>query len=158
MTYDQIFLSLGSEIPPQAPSVPAGLNFVLYKQVGNVLHLSGYGPFWGNDVAPGFSGKLGSELTKEQGYAAARLTAINLLMIVREAIGTLDNVQEILEVTGFVNSTDAFTDQPFVINGCSDLLGFVFGDAGKHIRAAIGTNTLAFNLSVEISISLILAE
>lgn len=155
MGYEEKFLELGSEIPPVAPSVPAGCNFVLYKKVGNLLTLSGYGPFWGADVPRKFSGKLGKELNTKQGYAASRLTGINLLLMARQAITTLDNVTEIVEVNGMVNCTPDFTDQPGVINGCSDLLVQIFGDAGRHTRAAVGMNSLAFNISVEIAMSLL---
>jgi enamine deaminase RidA (YjgF/YER057c/UK114 family) len=155
MDYEKKFLSLGDEIPPVSPSVPAGCNFVLYKRVGKLLTLSGYGPFWGADVPVEFSGKLGKELTTKQGYAASRLTCINLLLMARQAITTLDNVIEIVEVNGMVNCTPDFTEQPGVINGCSDLLVQIFGDAGRHTRAAVGMNSLAFNISVEIAISLL---
>ena len=155
MTYQQKFDALGSEIPTVAPSVPPGLSFVLSRQVGNLLTLSGYGPFWGATIPPKFTGKLGKDLTVQQGYAASRLTGINLLLMVKEAIGTLNNVVEIIEVNGMVNCTPDFVNQPDVINGCSELLVQIFGDNGKHTRAAVGMNALAFNLSVEISMSLI---
>lgn len=155
MSFEKKFLSLGSEIPSDEPSVPEGCNFVLYRQTANVLTLSGYGPFWGAIMPPEFTGKLGKELTTQQGYKAARLTAINLLLIVRQAVQTLDNVVHAVEVNGMVNCTPDFTDQPNVINGCSDLLVQVFGDNGRHTRAAVGMNSLAFNISVEISMSLV---
>ncbi|MDT7827330.1 RidA family protein [Pricia sp. S334] len=93
--------------------------------------------------------------TTEQGYAASRLTCINLLLMVRLAVKTLDNVVEIIEVNGMVNCTPTFTAQSDVINGCSDLLVSIFGQNGRHTRAAVGMNSLAFNISVEISISLL---
>lgn len=158
MSYEKKFLALGSEIPPVAPSVPAGCNFVLYKQVGNLLTLSGYGPFWGADVPPKFSGKLGKQLTTKQGYAASRLTCINLLLVVKQAIITLDDVVEMVEVNGMVNCTPDFTEQSDVINGCSDLLVQIFGDAGRHTRAAVGMSSLAFDISVEIAISLLVKK
>jgi enamine deaminase RidA (YjgF/YER057c/UK114 family) len=156
MNYEEKFLALGNEIPSEEPSVPEGCNFVLYRQVSNVLMLSGYGPFIGPTVPPEFTGKLGKELTTQQGYQAARLTAINLLLIVRQSIQTLNNVVHIIEVNGMVNCTPDFADQPTVINGCSDLLVSIFGDNGKHIRSAVGMNALAFNIAVEISISLLI--
>ena len=155
MSYEKNFLALGSEIPPVQPSVPPGCNFVLYKQVGNLLTLSGYGPLWGANIPPEFAGKLGKDLTVKQGYDASRLTCINLLLMARQAIISLDNVLEIIDVNGMVNCTSDFTQQPDVINGCSDLLVEIFGKNGRHTRAAVGMNSLAFNISVEISMFLL---
>jgi enamine deaminase RidA (YjgF/YER057c/UK114 family) len=152
--FDSDFLALGHEVPP-TPTVPPGCNFVLTRRVGDLLVVSGYGPFWGPQVPAGFVGKLGRELTTPQGYAAARLTAINLLLIVRQALGSLDAIKEFVEVNGMVNCVPEFTDQPDVINGCSDLLVSLFGDAGRHTRSAVGVSSLAFGISVEISLSLI---
>jgi enamine deaminase RidA (YjgF/YER057c/UK114 family) len=167
MSYEQNFRALGSELPPKAlePTVPPGCNFVLYRQSGNLLIISGYGPFWGADLPPRFNGKLGAnipvggpgdKISDNTGYAASRLTAINLLLVVRQAIYTLDNVVQVVEVNAFVNSTPEFTDQPTVINGCSDLLVDVFGNNGRHTRSAIGAPTLAFGICVEISMSLLI--
>jgi enamine deaminase RidA (YjgF/YER057c/UK114 family) len=155
MSYEQNFLALGSKIPTVEPSVPPGLSFVLSRQVGNLLTLSGYGPFWGANVPPEYTGKLGDNITVAQGYAASQLTGINLLLMVRQAIGTLDNVVEIVEVNGMVNCTPDFTQHPDVINGCSELMVSIFGDAGKHTRAAVGMSSLAFAICVEISMSLV---
>ena len=119
------------------------------------INVIGLWSFLGADVPPEYNGKLGQELTTKQGYAAARLTCINLLLMVRQAIKTLDNVVEIVEVNGMVNCTPTFTAQSDVINGCSDLLVTIFGQSGRHTRAAVGMNSLAFNISVEISISLV---
>ena len=155
MGFEKKFLALDKEIPKVGPSVPAGCNFVLYKKVGNLLTLSGYGPFWGIKIPPKYTGKLGTDLNAKQGYAAARLSCINLLLITRQAIKTLDNVVQIINVNGTVNCNPDFTNQPEVINGCSDLLTDIFGNQGKHTRTAVGVNSLAFNISVEISMSLI---
>jgi enamine deaminase RidA (YjgF/YER057c/UK114 family) len=154
MSYERKFLDLGHEIPPVAPSVPDGYDFVLYKQIGEILYVSGYGPFWGADIPDEYTGKVGRTLTAIQGYNAARLTAINLLLIVRQAIGSLDNVVQIISVEGLVNCSDDFTDQPSVINGCSDLLVSIFGDQGRHTRIASGANALALDLCVEIKLML----
>lgn len=141
---------------PDPPAVPAGANFIQYRLTGKLLTLSGYGPLNGPILPSEYQGKLGRELTAKQGYDAARLTAINLLLIIQKAIKSLDNVDYILNVEAFVNCTDDFTDQPSVINGCSDLLVEIFGDNGKHTRSAIGVNTLAFGICVEIGMSLII--
>ncbi len=153
MNYEANFLALGDEIPAVAPSVLPASELVLYRQVGDTLILSGYGPLQGVTIPPEFVGKVGEEVTLEQANKAARLTAINLLLIVRQALGTLDNVLQIIEVTGLVNCTDDFTQQPAVINGCSDVLIAIFGDSGHHARTASGSNALAFGICVEISMS-----
>jgi len=154
MSYDKKFLAL-KDLPP-LPTVPKGANFIQYTITGKLLTLSGYGPLNGSIIPSEYQGKLGQELTVKQGYEAARLTAVNLLLITRSAIKSLDNVDHIMNVEGYVNSTDDFTDQPSVINGCSDLLVEIFGKHGQHTRSAIGTNTLAFGISVEIGMSLMI--
>ncbi len=158
MNYEANFEALGSEIPSIEPSVPPDAQFVLYRQVGNLLTVSGYGPFQGAAIPPEFTGKVGEQLTVQQGYKAARLTAINLLLIVRQALGTLNRVAHVVEVTGLVNCPPDFTQQPAVINGCSDLLIQVFGENGRHVRTAAGANALAFDISIEISISLLVND
>lgn len=154
MSYDKKFMAL-KDLPPQ-PAVPKGANFIQYRKTGKLLTLSGYGPLKGDIIPPQFKGKVGKELTVKQGYNAARLTAINLLLIVRSAIKSLDKVNYILNVEGYVNCTDNFTDQPSVINGCSDLLIEIFGKHGHHTRSATGANSLAFDISVEISMTLMI--
>jgi len=154
MSYEQNFLALGNQIPPQ-PSVPQGLAFVLWRKEGSLLTLSGYGPFWGPKVPSEYTGKLGNTISVQQGYNASKLTAINLLLMARQAIKTLDNVVEVVEVNGMVNCTPDFTQHPEVINGCSELLVSIFGDAGKHTRAAVGMSSLAYAICVEISMSLV---
>jgi enamine deaminase RidA (YjgF/YER057c/UK114 family) len=91
-------------------------------------------------------------LTIEQGYDASKLTAINILATIRAELGTLNKVNRIVKVNGMENCTDDFFDQPKVINGCSDLLVAVFGESGKHARAAVGMNALPMNTSVEIEL------
>ena len=142
-------MALGSELPPEGV-VPPGLNFLPYRKVGNLLFVSGSGPQWGKDFR--YLGKLGRDLTVEDGYAAARLTTLNILQMVRKVLGTLDAVEQFVEVLGMVNSAPGFTDQPRVLNGCSDCLVELFGEPGKHARAAVGMAELPFNLSVEIKV------
>jgi enamine deaminase RidA (YjgF/YER057c/UK114 family) len=154
MSYEKKFKALKNL--PDTPSVPTGANFIQYRQTGKLLTLSGYGPLNGSILPSEYQGKIGSDRTVQQGYDASRLTGINLLLIVQKAIGSLDKVDHILNVEGYVNCTDDFTDHPSVINGCSDLLVEIFGDKGKHTRSAIGANSLAFGISVEIGISLML--
>lgn len=154
MSYDQKFLSL-KDLPP-VPGVPDGANYILYRQTGKLLTLSGNGPLRGSNIPPEYLGKLGKDLTVKQGYDAARLTGLNLLLVARSAVGTLDKIDYILNIEGSVHCTDTFTEQASVINGCSDLLVEIFGENGKHTRYALGCNALAFNISVEISMSLML--
>jgi enamine deaminase RidA (YjgF/YER057c/UK114 family) len=128
-----------------APTAPVA-NYVPAVQAGSLLFLSGAGP------APSEPrGKVGKELTLEQGYQGARSTCLNLLAATRAALGTLDKVKRIVKVLGMVNSAPGFTDQPKVINGCSDLMVEVFGEAiGKHARSAVGMAELPFNIPVEV--------
>jgi enamine deaminase RidA (YjgF/YER057c/UK114 family) len=121
-------------------------NYVPAVRVGNLLFLSGAGP-GPNDPR----GKVGKELTLDQGYQAARATGLNLLAATRAALGSLDKVKRIVKVLGMVNSAPGFTDQPKVINGFSDLMVEVFGETiGKHARSAVGMSELPFNIPVEI--------
>ena len=151
MSYEKKFMAL-KDLPPM-PTVPKGVNLLLSKKTGKILTLSGYGPFRGANIPKQFKGKLGAGVTVKQGYDASRLTAMNLLMIVRGAVKSLDKVSEILAVEGTVHCTDGFTQQPDVINGCSDLLIEIFGKKGMHTRSALGTNSMAFAICVEISLT-----
>jgi enamine deaminase RidA (YjgF/YER057c/UK114 family) len=121
-------------------------NYVPAVRVGNLLFLSGAGP-GPNDPR----GKVGKELTLDQGYQAARATGLNLLAATRAALGSLDKVKRIVKVLGMVNSAPGFIDQPKVINGFSDLRVEVFGETiGRHARSAVGMSELPFNIPVEI--------
>ncbi len=130
------------ELP--TPSAPVA-NYVKYVQTGNLLFLSGHGP-----CDREFLGKVGQDLTIEQGYASARNTGICLLATLKGAVGDLSKVKRIVRVFGMVNATTDFTDHSKVINGCSDLLTEVFGESGKHVRAAVGMSSLPGNIPVEI--------
>ena len=136
------------ELP--APSVPVA-NYVGFVRTGNLLFLAGSGPsreWWGK-------GKVGKEMTLEEGYQAARSTGLNLLATTRQALGSLDKVKRVVKVLGMVNSAPGFTDQPKVINGFSDLMVEVFGEAiGKHARSAVGMAELPFGIPVEIEMVL----
>ena len=136
---------LGIEL--STPSSPVA-NYVNTVQVGNLLFISGKGPLQSNGEY--IKGKVGQNLTIEDGYNAARLTAINLISTLKASIGDLNKVRRIVRVTGMVNASSEFTDHPKVVNGCSDLLVEVFGDKGKHTRAAVGMNSLPSNIAVEI--------
>ena len=137
---------LGITLPDAPPPVASYVPFV---RTGNLLYLAGLGPA---DRPDGTSptGKLGHDLTVEEGYEAARLTGINLLARLRGAVGDLDRVKQIVKLLSMVNSTPEFRDQPAVANGCSDLLVEVFGDRGQHARSAVGMASLPNNIPVEI--------
>ena len=138
--------ALGIELfTPTAPSA----NFVKAVRTGNLVFLAGHGSCDGEGNC--VFGKVGSDLTIEEGNQAARLTAINLLSSLKAEIGDLNKVKRIVRVFGMVNSAPEFYDQPKVINGCSDLLVEIFGEEkGKHARAAVGMVSLPINLAVEI--------
>lgn len=123
-------------------------NYVPAVRAGNLIFLAGHGPAqpWG----PTATGKVGKDLTVQQGYEAAKNVGINMLATLRGEIGDLGKVRRIVKVMGMVNAVDGFTQQPEVINGFSDLMVAVFGDRGKHARAAVGMGSLPRNLSVEI--------
>ena len=132
-----------------APSNPVA-NYVNAVRVGNLLYLSGKGPVRADNTS--VIGKLGRDLTIEQGYEAARLAAINNLAVIKSELGTLNKVKRIVKVTGMVNCTEDFKDQPKVINGYSDFMVEIFGDKGKHARSAVGMASLPFNWAVEVEV------
>ena len=136
---------LGLELPP-APAPAA--SYVTYAQAGNLAFLSGHIPVRADGTR--VTGKVGAGLTTEQGSEAARLVALNLLATLRANLGTLDRVRRVVRIMGMVNSSPAFTEHSKVINGCSDLLVQVFGEAGRHVRSAVGMASLPFDVAVEI--------
>ncbi len=123
-------------------------NYVPVQRAGDLLFLSGGGPLRAGK--PTMVGRLGENLSIEQGYAAAREGAINLICALKAAVGDLDNVEQIVKLLGFVNCTADFGSQPAVINGASDLFVEVFGDKGRHARSAVGTNSLPMGIPVEV--------
>ncbi len=137
----ELGITLQTPRPPQA-------NYVSAVRTGNLVFLSGTGPYRPDGTIA--TGKVGSEATLEDGYAAARLTMLSLLANLRAEIGDLDRVTRIVKLLGMVNSTPEFTQQPEVINGASDLLVEVFGEKGRHARSAVGMAALPRNITVEI--------
>ena len=132
-----------------APGKPVA-NYVNAVRVGNLLFLAGKGPT--KPDGTNITGKVGKDLTIEQGYEAARLTAINHLSVIKAELGSLNKVKRVVKVLGMVNCTDDFKDQPKVINGYSDLMVEIFGDKGKHARSAVGMNALPSNIAVEVEV------
>ena len=139
---------------PQPPT-PGG-NYVRTVRTGNLVFNAGVTPRRSDGSA--ITGKLGSDLTVEQGYEAARLCALNLLSNLKQEIGDLDKVKQIVKLLGMVNSDPDFTQPPQVINGCSDLLVELFGDKGKHARSAVGLATLPGGAAVEIEMIVEVAD
>lgn len=135
------------ELPP-APRPVA--SYVPAVRTGNLIFLAGQGPIAAGK--PTMIGKVGSDLTEEQGRNAARETILLSLSALRAEIGSLDRVKRIVKLTGWVNSAPGFTRQPWVINGASDLLVEIFGEAGKHARSSVGANELPLNIPVEIEL------
>ena len=132
---------------PEAPD-PVGA-YVAYKKAGNLLFISGQLPISSDGKM--IKGKIGKDLNLEDGKAASKLCVINILSQVKKALnGDLNKVKNCIKITGYVNSTNEFIDQPKVINPASEILSNVFGDNGKHARAAVSANSLPLNAAVEI--------
>ncbi|RTE05611.1 RidA family protein [Paenibacillus whitsoniae] len=144
---EQRLQELGITLPP---SPEPRFTYIPCNQTGNLLYLSGQDCRINGELM--YEGKLGREVTIEQGQAAARQTIINCLAVMKGYLGDLDRVVKIVKLLGFVNSTPGFGDQPYVMNGASDLLVSVFGESGKHARSAIGTSDLPFHTPVEIEL------
>jgi enamine deaminase RidA (YjgF/YER057c/UK114 family) len=141
--------ALGIELP--TPSRPMA-TYVTAARSGNLLFLSGHGPVSDGRIV--HRGRVGRDLTIEQGQAAARLTGLSLLATIRHTLGSLDRVRRVVKVLGMVQCADDFTDHPRVINGFSDLMVEVFGDAGRHARSAVGMGSLPWGMAVEIEMIL----
>ncbi|MCL6635191.1 MAG: RidA family protein [Peptococcaceae bacterium] len=153
MSYEARLKSMGLLLPgvpqPVAAYVPA-------LQAGRFVYTSGQLPVAEGKVV--YAGKVGRELSAEDGYRAARICALNCLAAVKSVAGSLGRIEQIVKLTGFVNSAPDFTGQPFVVNGASELLGEVFGEAGRHARSAVGVAELPLNAAVEIEMIVLLKE
>jgi enamine deaminase RidA (YjgF/YER057c/UK114 family) len=143
---------LGIVLPEVFP--PAG-NYLPCARQGNVLYVGGHGPTDGTRTVVG---KVGADLTLEQGREAARLTALSIVATMHAELGDLDRVQRIVKVFGMVNVAPGFTRTPAVIDGCSDVLVDIFGAAGRHTRSAVGLAELPFGIAVEIELIAEIAE
>jgi enamine deaminase RidA (YjgF/YER057c/UK114 family) len=143
---------LGISLPP--PPTPGG-NYVSAKVVGQLLFLSGVISIDERGVV---AGQVNRDRTVEEGYQAARHCGLTQLAVLRQALGSLDRVRQVVSVNGYVNAAADFADSPKVINGASDLLVEVFGEAGKHVRAAVGVAALPRNALVEVQMSVEILE
>ena len=145
MTVAARLTELGITLPEPAKAVA---NYVGWVRTGNLVHISGQ---LSNDASGGVKGTVGEDVTPEQAQAAARLCGINLLAQLNEAVGgDLEKVVRVVKLGGFVQAAGDFTAIPGVINGCSDLMVEVFGDAGKHARSAVGVYKLPLGFAVEV--------
>jgi len=145
MSADARLKQLGLVLPTLPKPVA---NYLPYRLAGNILYLAGQGPRDENGNT--LTGKLGAEISVEEGYRRARLVGLGLLAAMRDALGSLDRVDFIVKLLGMVNAVPNFNDSPKVINGCSDLFVEVFGEAGRHARSAVGNVMLPNQISVEI--------
>ncbi|MBO4873468.1 MAG: RidA family protein [Lachnospiraceae bacterium] len=136
---------LGITIPPANKPIA---NYVPGVKSGHLIFTSGQTPKASNNLQ--YTGKIGKDLTVEEGKEAARLCALSCLAIIRDLAGSLDKVKRVVKITGYVNSTPDFTGQPQVVNGASDLVKEIFGEAGAHARAAVGVAALPVNAACEI--------
>lgn len=144
---EQKLATLGYSLPP-APA--AGGNYVAAKRVGALIYLSGVISTGPSGV---IAGTAGADRTIDEGYAAARSCALTQLAVLKQQLGSLDEVAEIVSVNGYVNAAPGFPDSPAVINGASDLLIQIFGEPGRHVRAAVGVSALPRNALVELQMT-----
>ena len=144
--FEENIKNLGLNIP----DLPKALaNYVPFKIVNKTMYISGQAPVQNGELI--YKGKVGSEITTEDGIKAAKLCVINIIAAVKTGLeGDWDRLASFVKLTGFVNCQDDFTDQPKIINGASDMLVEIFGDQGRHARVAVGSNALPLGISVEI--------
>ena len=144
--FEENIKNLGLNIP----DLPKALaNYVPYKIVGKTMYISGQGPVQNGELI--YKGKVGSDITVEDGIEAAKLCVINIIAAVNTSLkGDWDKLDSFVKLTGYVNCQDNFTDQPKIINGASDMLVDIFGDQGRHTRVAVGSNALPLGIAVEI--------
>ena len=144
--FDENIKNLGLNIP-ELPKALA--NYVPFKIVGKTMYISGQAPVRNGEMI--YKGKVGSDITIEDGIEAAKLCVINIIAAVKTGLeGDWNKLDSFVKLTGFVNCQDSFTDQPKIINGASDMLVEIFGDQGRHARVAVGSNALPLGISVEI--------
>lgn len=147
MSFDERLRALGLELPP--PPKPVA-SYIPAVRSGDLLFLSGVLPFHDGKVT--LTGKLGRELTTNQGTEAARTAVLNALAVARQELGSLDGIKKVVRMVGHVASAEGFVQQPAVINGASDLLVQIFGDIGRHARVAVGAAELPLNAPVELEL------
>ena len=144
--FDENIKNLGLNIP----DLPKALaNYVPYKLIGKTIYISGQAPVQNGELI--YKGKVGSDISIEEGIEAAKLCVINIIAALKTGLeGDWDKLDSFVKLTGFVNCQDNFTDQPKIINGASDMLVEIFGNQGRHARVAVGSNALPLGIAVEI--------
>ena len=144
--FDENIKNLGLNIP----DLPKALaNYVPFKIIGKTIYISGQAPVHNGELI--YKGKVGSDISIEEGIEAAKLCVINIIAALKTGLeGDWDKLDSFVKLTGFVNCQDNFTDQPKIINGASDMLVKIFGDQGRHARVAVGSNALPLGIAVEI--------
>ena len=147
MSAEDELRKLGLELPPPPP--PAG-SYTRAVRTGNLVFVAGQLPMQQGRIV--FAGKIGRDLTEDEGYQAARLCMLNALSILKAEVGALDNIVQLVRLTGFVCSAEGFTDQPKVVNGASELVGEVLGNRGVHARLAVGVGELPLGAAVELEV------
>lgn len=138
---------LGITLPEPGLPKDKKINLLLANRIGDMVYLSGNGPVQKDGTK--ITGKVGTDLTIEEGYQAARATAINHISVLKAEIGDLNKVEQFVKVFGMVNAAPEFTEQPAVVNGYSDLMVEVFGERGRHARSAVGMASLPWNIACE---------
>lgn len=149
MSFEERARSLGIVIPQAATPVGA---YVLAAQSGALLFTAGQGPVKGG--VPVSKGKVGRDVTVDQAYEAAKLAGLNCLAAAKSLLGSLDRVERVIKVNGYVNSAPGFTDQAKVMNGVSDLMVQIFGEKGRHARTSVGVSELPLNITIEVDLVL----
>ena len=139
---------------PEAPSAVAA--YQPWIQTGNLIFTSGQLPFRDGQIA--YEGKLGAELSEDDGYQAARQCALNAIAQLKAACGNLDKIQKVIRIEGYVHCADGFRGHPQVLNGASDLVTEVFGEKGKHTRLALGINEMPLNAAVQLAMTAEIAD
>jgi len=149
LSYEERAKSIGITIPKAA--TPAG-SYVPAVQTGQLIFVAGQGSM--RQDGPAFKGKVGQDLTVNDGYEAAKLAALNCLAAAKSVLGTLDRVDRVVKVNGYVNSAPGFTHQAKVMNGASDVLVKIFGEIGRHARTSVDVSDLPLNIAVEVEVVL----
>lgn len=145
MSFEDKLKQLGLEIP-EAPKPVAA--YVPAVKIDNLIYTAGQIPFVKGEVK--YKGKVGKDLDADEGYQAAKVCALNCLSVIKGIAGSLDKIERIVKVVGFVNSAPGFNQQPKVINGASEVLGEIFGEVGRHARSAVGVSELPIDAAVEV--------
>ncbi len=153
MSIEEKLRELDIDLPPAPPSVAA---YQPWVRTGNLIFTSGQLPWRDGEIA--YAGKLGSEISEEDGYQAARQCALNAISQLQAATGDLDKIQKIVRIEGYVHCAEGFRGHPQVLNGASDLVAEIFGERGQHTRLALGINEMPLNAAVQLAMTAEIAD